>query len=113
VPVNFAAIRPQEQPYACHPGTQPGSLCTFHLEMPTRSRAIPYAFLLTLDTLGEHLITLRYTFAEVAIVLGRDFVGAPGLLEDLSGFRVAHLRESRALRLQIRCDPWEERMERF
>ena len=113
MPVNFAAIRPQEQPYACHPGIQPGNLCTFHLETPTRSRAMPYALLLALDTSGEHLITLRYTFADVVIVLGHDFVGAQGLLEDLSGFRVAHLRESRALRLEIRCDPWEERLERF
>ena len=109
----LSAIRPEETPYLCHPGSQPGLMCTFVLDAPPRSKAIPYSCLLSIDTLGEQTIALRYTHADVFLSLGRTFANRNQLLEDFANFRVALLRASPSLRLEIRTDAVEERPERF
>ena len=88
-------------------------MCTFTLDAPLRSKSIPYSCLLSIDTLGEQFITLRYTHADVTLSLERGFVHRDQFVDDLSNFRVALLRSSPALRLEIRTDGTEERPERF
>jgi hypothetical protein len=113
VHAGLSAIRPEETPYLCHPGNQGGVMCIFVLDAPPRSKAIPYSCLLSIDTLGEQTIALRYTHADVCLSLGRAFAGRNQLLDDLTNFRVARLRASPALRMEIRTDAAEERPERF
>lgn len=88
-------------------------MCTFVLDAPPRSKAIPYSCLLSIDTLGERTIALRYTHADVFVSLGPTFAGRSQLIDDFANFRVASLRASPALRLEIRTDAVEERPERF
>jgi hypothetical protein len=88
-------------------------MCTFVLDAPPRSKAIPYSCLVSIDTLGEQIITLRYTHADVALSLGRGFAIRNQLLEDVANFRVAVLRTTPSLHLEIRTDVAEERPERF
>ena len=88
-------------------------MCRFVLDAPPRSKAIPYSYLISIDTLGTQLITLRYAHAEVGISLARSFAIRDQLLDDLSNFRVALLRSSPAVRLEIRVDAPEERPEVF
>lgn len=109
----LSAIRPEETPYLCHPGSQAGMMCVFLLETPPRSKAIPYSCLLSIDTLGEQTIALRYTHADVFLSLGRTFVGRNQLLDDFTNFRVALLRASPVVRIEIRTDAAEERPDRF
>jgi hypothetical protein len=113
VHAGLSAIRPEETPYLSHPGNQGGVMCVFVLDAPLRSKAIPYSSLLSIDTLGEQTIALRYTHADVFLSLGRTFAGRNQLLDDLTNFRVALLRASPALRMEIRTDAVEERPERF
>ncbi|MBV9997710.1 MAG: hypothetical protein JO015_01225 [Verrucomicrobia bacterium] len=88
-------------------------MCVFLLEAPPRSKAIPYSCLLSIDTLGEHTIALRYTHADVFLSLGRTFAGRNQLLDDFTSCRVALLRASPTLRIEIRTDAVEERPEKF
>ena len=88
-------------------------MCAFVLDAPPRSKAIPYSCLLSIDTLGEQAVVLRYTHADVFLSLGRTFANRNQLLEDFANFRVALLRASPSLRLEIRTDAAEERPERF
>jgi hypothetical protein len=113
VQTRFAAIRPDEQAYLCHPGNQPGLTCAFVLDAPPRSKAIPYSCLISIDTLGMQIITLRYAQADVTISLARGFANRNQLLDDLTNFRVALLRSSPALCLEIRTDAAEVRPEVF
>ena len=107
--VPFSSIRPDEQAYESHPGSQPGLMCTFLLDAPPRSKAIPYSCLLAVDTLGEQLVLLRYTNADVTLSLSRGFALRRELLEDLTNFRVALVRSSSQLSIQIRTEPAEDR----
>ncbi len=106
-------LRPELRPYLCHSGTQAGHTCTFVLAAPPRSRSIPYSHLLVIDALGDRLVTLRYSFVEVEISLGRDFCGKHLFLDDLAGFRVALVREGPDLRLRLVAEPFGDKSVEF
>jgi hypothetical protein len=57
------------------------------------------------------LITLRYSYADVEISLGRDFPGKTQFLDDLANFRVSLVRESRHLKMRIRTEGNSEKNE--
>jgi hypothetical protein len=103
----------QDQAYACHPGNQPGVACSFHFLSPPRAKIIPYSYLLSIDVLGDRLITLHYSFADVEISLGRDFAGKNQFLDDFANFRVSAIRESSQLRLQILAETDSEKTQLF
>jgi hypothetical protein len=84
-----------------HSGNHAGTACTFELASPVRTKCIPYAYLQSIDTYGERLITIRYTFADVELTLGRDFAGRQQLLEDLGSFRVALIRAGTQIAIRI------------
>jgi hypothetical protein len=65
------------------------------------------------DLLGDCLITLRYSFADVEISLGRDFPGRSQLIDDLANFRVSLIQESRQVKLRILTEPISEKTEVF
>ena len=93
--------RLEDQPYLCHSGSQAGVSCSFQLEGPARTKILPYSYLLCIDMLGHRLVTLRYSFADVEISLGRDFPGRNQFIEDLANFRVSLVRESRQVKIRI------------
>lgn len=101
--------RPEDQPYLCHSGSQVS--CSFQLEGPARTKILPYSYLLCIDMLGDCLITLRYSFADVEISLGRDFPGRNQLIDDLANFRVSLIRDSRHLKIRIVTEPSSEKSE--
>jgi hypothetical protein len=107
----LAIPRPEDQTYLCHPGAQAGVACVFELKSPPRTKVIPYAHLLSIEAIGERLVTLRYSFADVELSLGRDFPGKRQFLDELANFRVSHLREGRQLAIRILCDPLEPRQD--
>jgi hypothetical protein len=51
--------------------------------------------------LGDCLITLRYSFADVEISLGRDFPGRNQFIDDLANFRVSLVRDSRHVKIRV------------
>ncbi len=106
-------LRPELQAYLCHSGSQPGQTCSFVLAAPPRSRTIPYSHLLVIDSLGDRLITVRYSFADVEVSLGRDFSGKRQFLDDLASFRVALVREGPQLRLRIVAEPFVDKSVEF
>src|SRR6202047_1019168 len=101
----YSIPRPDDQPYVCHSGSQAGVSCSFDLQGPARTKILPYSYLLCIDLLGDCLITLRYSFADVEISLGRDFPGRSQLIDDLANFRVSLIRESRQGKLRILSEP--------
>jgi hypothetical protein len=105
--------RPEDQPYVVHTGNSPGTACTFQLMSPPRTKSIPYAYLQCVDTYGERLITLRYTFADVELTLGSDFLGRRQLIDELSNFRVALIREGRQISIRILAETAPEKTELF
>jgi hypothetical protein len=106
-------LRAEQQAYLCHPGSQSGQTCTFVLQSPPRSRCLPYAHLLAVDILGDRLITIRYSFADVEISLGRDFPGRQQFLDDLAALRVALVRDGPQVRIRIIAEPFTEKSETF
>ena len=103
--------RLQEQPYLCHSGSQAAISCSFELQNPIRTKIIPYSHLLCIDLLGDRLITLRYSFADVEISIGRDFPGSSQFIDDLANFRVATIRESRIVKVRVATEQYSEKTE--
>jgi hypothetical protein len=103
----------QDQAYLCHPGNQAGVACAFSFASPPRTKIIPYSYLLSIDRLGDRLITLHYSFADVEISLSKDFPGKNQVIEDLANFRVSALHESYCLRLRILMEPDSEKTALF
>jgi len=103
--------RLQDQPYLCHSGSQAGISCSFELQNPTRTKILPYSHLLCIDLLGDRLLTLRYTFADVEISIGRDFCGCTQFIDDLANFRVSAIRESRNLKIRVVTEQYSEKTE--
>ena len=102
----------EDQPYLCHPGSQ-GIACAYFLQTPPRLKVIPYSYLLCLDLLGDRIIAVQYSFAQVELSITRDFPGRNQFIDDLSNFRVALVRESRYLGMRISSEPYGEKTEIF
>jgi hypothetical protein len=113
MPTSLTISAIQDQAYVCHPGNQAGVACAFSFASPPRTKIIPYSYLLSIDTLGDRLITLHYSFANVEISLGKDFPGKNQLIEDLANFRVSALHESYCLKLRILMEPDSEKTALF
>jgi hypothetical protein len=113
MPVSRAIPGPESQPYVVHGGNNPGISCTFQLASPPRAKCIPYAYLQSIDTYSEKLITLRYTFADVELSLNGDFPGRRLLIEEFSNFRVALVREGKEIGIRILMEPAPEKPEIF
>ena len=105
--------RPEDQTYVVHPGSSPGTCCTFELASPARSKTIPYAYLQMIDTLDEHRILLRYAFADVELVTTRTFTAKRQFLDDLANFRVATIRETNQMKVRISLEPPTDKTETF
>jgi hypothetical protein len=103
--------RLEDQPYLCQSGSQVGVSCSFQLEGPARTKILPYSHLLCIDLLGDCLITLRYSFADVEISLGRDFPGRNQFIDDLANFRVSLVRDSRHVKIRIVTEQSSEKSE--
>lgn len=103
--------RLEDQPYLCHSGSQVGVSCSFQLEGPARTKILPYSYLLCIDLLGDCLITLRYSFADVEISLGRDFPGRNQFIDDLANFRVSLVRDSRHVKIRVVTEQSSEKSE--
>jgi hypothetical protein len=108
-PYSFSGL--DDQTYICHSGSQAGISCAFELKNPARTKILPYSCLLCIDLLGDCLVTLRYTFADVEISLGRDFPGRGQFLDDLANFRVARVKESRQIKVRVLTEPASEKTE--
>lgn len=111
MPGQYPFARLDDQPYICHSGSQAGISCAFELKNPARTKILPYSCLLCIDLLGDCLVTLRYTFADVEITLGRDFPGRGQFLDDLANFRVARVKESRQVTVRVLTEPASEKTE--
>jgi hypothetical protein len=113
VPSPYPIPRLEDQAYVCHAGSQAGVSCAFELSGPTRTKILPYSYLTCIDLLGDYLLTLRYSFADVEISLGREFAGRGQFLDDLANFRVARIRESRQVKIRILTEPASEKTETY
>ena len=109
----FSWTCPEDQPFLCHPGTQSGTTCSFKLLGPPRTKYLPYAYLLSIDTLGDCFISIHYTFADVDLSLRNDFPGRLQFLDDLSAFRVACVLEGPLITVSIHLEAPSEKPERF
>jgi hypothetical protein len=105
--------RPEDQTYVVHPGSLPGTCCTFELAAPARSKTIPYAYLQMIDVLDDQHILLRYAFADVELITSRAFPAKRQFLDDLANFRVATVRETNQMRVRISLEPPTEKPESF
>jgi hypothetical protein len=101
----------QDQPYLCHSGSQAGTSCIFELQNPIRAKILPYSHLLCIDLLGDRLVTLRYSFADVEISIARDFPARAQFIDDLANFRVSAVRESRTVKMRLIAEPYSEKTE--
>ena len=108
---SFPITRLEDQPYLCHSGSQAGVSCSFQLEGPARTKILPYSYLMCIDMLGECLITLRYSFADVEISLGRDFPARNQFVDDLANFRVSLVRDSRHAKIRVLTEQSSEKSE--
>jgi hypothetical protein len=108
---SYSMPRLDDQPYVCHSGSQAGISCAFALQGPPRTKILPYSYLSCVDLLGDCLITLRYSFADVEISLGKDFPGRSQLIDDLANFRVSLIRESRQVKIRILTEQYSEKTE--
>lgn len=102
-----------EQPYLCHLGNQAGLACSFELESPPRTKIVPYSYLLCIDLAGDRTVTLRYSFAEVELVLAKNFPALNQFMEDLANFRVSLIRESRMVKMRIISEANSEKPDLF
>jgi hypothetical protein len=109
VPSSHCLLRIEDQSYVCHSGSQAVCCCSFDLQAPTRAKILPYSYLLCIDLLGDCLITLRYSFADVEISVARDFPGRSQFIDDLANFRVSHVRDSRYLKIRVLMEQNSER----
>jgi hypothetical protein len=109
VPGLYSISRLDDESYVCHSGSQAGVSCAFELSSPTRTKILPYSYLMCIDLMGDYLLTLRYSFADVEISLGREFAGRGQFLDDLANFRVARVRESRQVKIRILTEPASEK----
>jgi hypothetical protein len=66
-----------------------------------------------IDMLGDCLITLRYSFADVEISLGRDFPGRGQFIDDLANFRISLVRASRLVKIRIVTEQSSEKSEAY
>jgi hypothetical protein len=107
----YSIPRLEDQAYVCHAGSQAGASCAFELSGPARTKILPYSYLMCIDQLGDYLLTIRYSFADVEISLGREFAGRGQFLDDLANFRVAKVRESRQVKIRILTEPPSEKSE--
>lgn len=105
--------RLDDQSYVCHSGSQAAVSCSFVLQRPLRTKILPYSYLLCIDLLGDCLITLRYSFADVEISLGKEFRGRDQFIDDLANFRVAVVRESRDVKIRVASEQHSEKTELF
>ena len=96
-----------------HPGSLPGTCCTFELVSPARSKTIPYAYLQMIDTPDDHRILLRYAFADVELLTNRTFTAKRQFLDDLANFRVATVRETNQMKVRISLEAPTEKPECF
>ena len=96
-----------------HPGSLPGTCCTFELASPVRSKTIPYAYLQMIDTLDDHRILLRYAFADVELATNRTFAAKRQFLDDLANFRVATVRETNQMKVRISLETATDKTEAF
>jgi hypothetical protein len=103
--------RLEDQPYQCHSGSQAGVSCSFQLQGPARTKILPYSHLLCIDLLGDCLVTLRYSFADVEISLGRDFPGRNQFIDDLANFRVSLVRDCRHVKIRVVTEQNSEKSE--
>jgi hypothetical protein len=103
--------RLEDQAYVCHAGSQAAVSCAFELAGPARTKILPYSYLTCIDLLGDYLLTLRYSFADVEISLGREFAGRAQFVDDLANFRVARVRESRQVKIRILTEAASEKTE--
>jgi hypothetical protein len=108
---SYSIPRPDDQPYVCHSGSQAGVSCAFDLQGPARTKILPYSYLFCIDLSGDCLVTLRYSFADVEISLGRDFPGRSQFIDDLANFRVSLVRESRHVKIRIISEQNSEKTE--
>jgi hypothetical protein len=108
---SYSMPRLDDQPYVCHSGSQAGISCSFSLQGPPRTKILPYCYLSCVDLLGDCLITLRYSFADVEISLGKDFPGRSQFIDDLANFRVSLIRESRQVKIRILSEQYSEKTE--
>jgi hypothetical protein len=102
-----------DQSYLCHVGNQTGLACSFELENPPRTKIVPYSYLLCIDLSGDRIITLRYSFADIEIVVGKSFPAPNQFIEDLANFRVSMVRESRLIKIRIISESYTEKPEVF
>ena len=107
----YSIPRLEDQPYVCHAGSHAGLSCSFDLQGPTRTKILPYSYLLCIDLLGEGLVTLRYSFADVEITLGRDFPGRNQFIDDLANFRVSLVRESCHVKIRVLTEQSSDKIE--
>jgi hypothetical protein len=63
--------------------------------------------------LGDCFITLRYSFADVEISLGKEFPGRGQFIDDLANFRVSAVRESRDVKIRVITEQYSEKTETF
>jgi len=103
----------KDQAYICHPGNQAAVACAFSFASPPRTKIIPYSYLLSIDRLGDRLITVHYSFADVESSLGKDFPGKNQFIDDLANFRISALNESYCLKLRILMEPDSEKTALF
>ena len=108
---SYSIGRLEDQAYVCHSGSQPGVSCSFVLQGPARTKILPYSYLLCIDLLGDCLVTVRYSFADVEISLGRDFPGRTQFVDDLANFRVSLVRESRQVKIRVLTEQSSEKTE--
>jgi hypothetical protein len=113
MPVLRAIPGAEDQPFVVHAGNSPGTGCTFQLVSPPRAKCIPYAYLQSIDSYGDNLITLRYAFADVELSIKGDFPGRRSLIEEFSNFRVALVREGKQIDIRILMEPPSEKPEVF
>ena len=111
--MNTLWTAPTDAVYSIHPGSQSGPACTFEFSSPQRSRSIPYSYLQAIDTFGQQLITLRYSFADVQLALAHNFPDFGQFLDDLVNNRVAVVRETSAVRITIQSEASLEKTEIF
>jgi hypothetical protein len=108
---SYSMHRLDDQTYVCHSGSQAGISCSFALQGPPRTKILPYSYLSCVDLLGDCLIILRYSFADVEISLGKEFPGRSQFIDDLANFRVSLIRESRLVKIRILSEQYSEKTE--
>ena len=59
------------------------------------------------------MITLRYSFVDVEISLGKEFPGRGQFIDDLANFRVSAVRESRDVKIRVITEQYSEKTETF